>query len=336
MIALLLALACSPSQDGAADTGVDLGDDAPTLTLPDISDVDMAAAYVEAVQLAGTINLDTAWTGHRASLGRAQPGCPDIFVGPVEDADIDDDTDNVTWQDYCNQGGAAFGGWVSWDGTIQASGDVDSAEGRTVDASRVLLGDGLVATTEGAAFEFHGEASETVYKVESADYTRWTWSSLVEGSVSGVDAFGAADSTGWRTDLYMAAAGGDVPALELRGNAFLYNPRIADRFDSFAADLAFGTDLNCELEPRGWIGLRDTDAFWYDLVFLPLSDEGDPDPDYSQCDGCGTLYIRGVETVEYGQICPDFGDSWQLSDDQLPDLGSFLLTLREVLALEGS
>ncbi len=333
-LTLLLALACAPSEGGGGDTGVDLGDDAPTLDLPDLSGVDIAAAYVDALSLAQSLTLSTAWQGHVASLSRASSGCPDIYVGAVDAADLDPDTTAVTWQDYCNQGVTAFGGWVSWDGSLQSDGDVDTAEGRTIDASRSLSGDGLVSTDAGAAFELRGDASESVYLVEATDYQRFTWSSLVDATVTGADVFGDADAAGWRADMYQAAAGGDAPTLELRGNAWFFDARIADRFDSIDADLAFGTDPACTLEPHGWISLRDTDAFWYDLVFLPLT--GDDGGAYGKCDGCGTLYVRGVETVEYGEVCPDFGEGWQRTTDDLPDLSSFVLTLREVLALEGS
>lgn len=338
---LLVLLACTQEGTGAADTGVDLGGAAPELDLPDMSGVDLPAAFIEAVDIAAGITAATAWQGHTSSLSRMSSGCPDIYVGPIEDADMDLSEQAITWQDYCNPGDAAFGGWVSWDGSMQVQGQVDSEAGRSIDATRSLTGDGLVSTAAGAAFEFKGEASETVYTVEAKGYSRWTWSSLVEATVTGSDAFGTDGHAGWRTDMYVAAAGGDAPSLELRGNAFFFEPRIADRFDSVNAELSFGLDPDCTLEPRGWIGLRDSDAFWYDLVFLPLTDSGGGEdaydnPDYGECDGCGTLYIRGLETVEYGEVCPDFGESWQRSDSQVPDMGDFLLTLREVIALEGT
>lgn len=346
MTALLLLLACKEPAAGAGDTGVDLGEGAPELALPDLSGVDLPAAFVEAVQVARGVTTAAAWGGHVASLSRGTAACPDLYVGPIEAADMDLGEDAVTWQDYCNPGAAAFGGWVSWDGSVQVEGAVEDAAGQAVDATRSLVGDGLVATADGAAFELRGEASETVYRVQAPDYTRWTWQSLVDATVTGADAFGTADQAGWRADLYMAAAGGEAPSLELRGNAFFFQPRVAGRFDSLNAELVFGADPDCTLEPRGWIGLRDGDAYWYDLVFLPLVDGGAGDgsgydnPGYGACDGCGTLYVRGLEAtdyvVEYGEVCPDFGEGWQLSDDQVPDPADFLLTLREALALEGT
>lgn len=345
MIAWIL-LACSPSGGGADDSGVDLGEPAPELVLPDLSGVDVPAAFVDALALATTITASSAWTGHVQSLGRRSEGCPDFYVGPIEEAELDEGSEAITWLDYCNTQGTAFGGFVSWEGNVQVQGALEAPEGRTVDATRRLSGDGLVATEAGAAFELEGEASETVYQVEAADYQRWTWSSLVDATVTGSDAFGSAEARGWRADLYLAAAGGssgsgDAPTLELRGNAFLFEPRIADRFDSFDADLSFGTDLDCTLEPRGWISLRESDAFWYDLVFLPLEDGKYTNPGYEECDGCGTLFVRGVEAGDYeatelGPICPDFSGTWQIPADRVPDPATFLLPLREILTLEGA
>ena len=101
--------------------------------------------------------------------------------------------------------------------------------------------------------------------------------------------------------------------LEARGNVYLFEGRIQDRFDSIVVDMELIGDLgrgpdDCVLEPRGYIGLRDTNAYWHDLVFLPryeddLTNNGFPNEPLSVCDGCGTLYIRGVKTVD---VCVDF------------------------------
>ena len=67
-------------------------------------------------------------------------------------------------------------------------------------------------------------------------------------------------------------------------------------------------------EPRGWIGLRTEDAYWFDIVLQPRFDD-DPtaDPydnaDYSPCDGCGTLYVRGLEQTDI-TVCPDLSFLW--------------------------
>jgi hypothetical protein len=55
------------------------------------------------------------------------------------------------------------------------------------------------------------------------------------------------------------------------------------------------------------------------------------DEDHSTCDGCGILYLRGIETENYGQICPDFSGLW-LSENSmiLPEATDFLLTLQQL------
>ena len=90
---------------------------------------------------------------------------------------------------------------------------------------------------------------------------------------------------------------------------------------------------DCTLEPKGWIGLRDENAYWYDLVFMPkdASDStGYLDDEHSVCDGCGTLYLRGLETENYGQICPDFNDLWLGDTVELPAAEDFILTIQQL------
>lgn len=335
---LLLLWACTATDPEAEDTGVDLGEGPETLTLPDLSGVDLPAVYEEGLQRARGITLTSAWSGHTASLARRTPGCPDLYVGGVEDAELDDEAEGLTWSDYCqpSSGGAAFGGWAWWDGSVQVEGDPTEAAGQLVDASRSLSGDGLVSVDGAPSFELRGELSESIYTSTAPDYEAWSWSSLVEATVTGTDAFEAAEADGWRASMYLDASGGAASSMELRGSAYLFGPAIADRFDSIDVDLSFGNDPDCTLEPHGWIALRDEDAFWFDLVFLPSQDEGETwdDEDRGACDGCGTLYIRGLETVEYGEVCPDFSD-WAIDSRALPTPDDFVLTLRDVLALEG-
>lgn len=334
-MALVMLLACKGADPAGQDTGLDLGQGPGTLTLPDLSDVDLPAAYLDGLERARGITLTSAWSGHTTAIARRTATCPDLYVGGVEDADMGDDTLGLTWSDYCQpaSGGAAFGGWAWWDGSVQVQGDPAEATGQIVDASRSLSGDGLVSVDGAAAFELRGELSESIYLSTAPDYQAWSWSSLVDATVTGADAFPAAEADGWRASMYMDATGGEAPTLELRGAAYLFGPRIAGRFDSIDLDLSFGSDPDCTLEPHGWIALRDEDAIWYDLVFLPAQDQGETwdDQGLGACDGCGTLYVRGLETIEYGQVCPDLS-GWAVRSDTLPDPDSFLLTLREILA----
>ena len=335
MTLLIVLLACSSGPGSSHDSGVDLGDNPSAQPLPDLSGVDLPGAFADALQRAQGVTLSTAWTGHVASMAHRTNGCPDLYLGGIQDADLGDNPAGLTWYDYCQPagGGSSFSGWVYWDGSVDVTGQPGDKAGQTVDASRELSGDGLVGRNrDNTAFELRGDATESVYSVTAPDYQTWTWQSEIQATVTGSDAF--ADSQGWRADLYMSASGGDAATLELRGNAYFFAPVIAGRFDSIDADLVFGSDPDCTLEPHGWLSVRDPDAVWYDLVFLPLDGAADTGTDAGTCDGCGTLYVRGLETVEYGQVCPDLG-GWSVPATSVPDPNDFLLTLRQVLDMEG-
>ena len=58
------------------------------------------------------------------------------------------------------------------------------------------------------------------------------------------------------------------------------------------------------------------------------SDDWDNE-EYSECDACGTLYIRGLEAVEIGPICPDFGELWN-GMISVPEEEDFILTFTEI------
>ena len=134
-----------------------------------------------------------------------------------------------------------------------------------------------------------------------------------------------------RADQYVYVEGGDTARLESRGNLYLFEDRIADRWDSVAMDLELVGDDgagpgDCTLEPTGWLSLRDTNAYWYDVVFLASeADTVDTSTDTS-CDGCGTLYIRGVES---GTVCPDLSAAWDGRLDP-PDVADFVLSIHDL------
>jgi hypothetical protein len=205
-----------------------------------------------------------------------------------------------------------------------------------------MLANSVVGNNDEVLYEFDGEGSDSLYLVESPDYTRWTYSSLIQATVTGdiiSDLTGATNGGGWRTDLYLYLTGGNADYLEARGNVFLFETRLSERFDSMAMDLTFtgpngAAPDSCTQEPVGWIGLRDENAYWYDLVFQP-ADAGDTDgsmadTEYTECDGCGTLYIRGIETIEYGEICVDFSWLWDKNPLVLPEPEDFVFTIRDI------
>lgn len=324
-----------------------------TTTLPDVSDLDLEQLYNDALHYLLDINTSTPFRGHDRAMETRRDGCPDIWAGGVEAAMMDADEGGLSWSDDCRtNGGLGYDGWVWWDATATGNGTRDSAEGRTVEGSRDIIGNALVDQEGDARFEFKGEANDYLYRVDSdygsyttteggqdGGYSRWIYRSTVDGTVSGSDLFEEDSLTpdGWRSDLYLDITGGDVDRFIARGSVYLFEPQIEGRFDSIQVDMDLpgrrgaGPD-DCTLEPLGWIGLRDPDAVWYDLVFLPrFTDDiiGEPynNPELSSCDGCGTLYIRGIEA---GEVCVDLSTIFDEAEGSLPTIDDFVLTLHEL------
>ena len=311
----LAGCANGPAEEPKPVEATDRGP-AETLPIPDTTGIDFPTVFSDAMRQLTIVNTGAPWGGFATTIATVQPGCPDLWVGPPADDNVDINTDDpgLSWYDTCTQSdGTEWNGYAFWDTTVSVTGDPQSYSGETTAATRTLVGDGTVKDGYGnIVYSFDGEASDSIYEVEANGYTTWTWSSLVTGSVGGTDIFAdTATPGGYRTDLYLAAAGGVADRVEARGDLYLFTDFLDGRFDSVAADLTLLGPLGaapdaCTLEPYGWIGVRDADAFWYDLVFLPgdIEDYQDPyanDP-LGECDGCGTLYIRGVEQ---GQICVD-------------------------------
>ncbi len=330
---------------------VDVGAPVETLPLPDVSGIDFAVAFKEQLQLAKTVHTGRVWAGMVASLERAQQGCPDFYLageGGGEGMAAGD----AVWQDDCTtQGGTGWSGSVGWSSALRLTGASDTPEGQTLDATRTVSGGGTVTAGGEAIWLFDGEATDaTASTVSTVDpgYARWTWSSTVRGTLAGSAADGAAADPrapgGWRTDLSVYATGGDASLLELRGNLYLPDGLMMERFDSFEIDASFpgpgaAGPEDCALEPKGWLGLRDQNAWWYDVVFLPrydddLSDVQDSGVENARsvCDGCGTLYLRGVEAVEIGQVCMDFGFLFTEEPVAPPVTADYVLSLHQILS----
>lgn len=331
MVAMWL-LACAPQ-----DSDVDLGEVPAELPLPDLSGIDFAAAVEDAVQASKTVAVGPAWAAHASLLsGRRAVDCPDLWVGAPDDESVDLDAEGgSSWFDHCSAGATDFDGWAWFDTALVASGDAASPEGLTVDATRELSADGVISDDAGVQLELDGEFSDAVSRTDAPDYQRWTWSSAVAGTVTGAEAMdGSRTPGGWRADLAVYASGPDENVYEVAGNIFLFDSLWQGRFDSADLDLAFagagaaGPD-DCSAEPAGWIGLRDENAYWYDLVFQPRhSDTGTVG---GACDGCGELYVRGVGT-DLGEVCVDFSFLWSEEPVSPPEAEDYVLSLH---SLEG-
>lgn len=321
---LALLIACADK----GDTGVDLGDPAPSLEVPDLTGIDLELAFAEGMRVVPSIQLSAAWSQHAALVELGQDGCPDLYAGGPDSEDMDVEG-GQSWSDYCETaGGLYFRGFAWWDSAISVSGDDEG--GTTIEATRELVADAAAGDSQDLRFGFDGEAEESIYRVEDGDYVHATWSSLVTASFDSTE--GDDDGSDWRGDLYLSWTGGDVADLELRGNAYFYTTIIEDRFDSVGLDLTWASPASsdpesCTSEPTGWIGLRDTDANWYDLVFQPTDDGDYADLPYTECDGCGTLYVRGIEQ---GTVCPSIDFDTFYADFVPPDVQDFVFPLREL------
>jgi len=302
----------------------------PTVVLPDISGIDFPAAMAQALELTFSADLRAAWTGHGASLELTRSGCPDFWV-------TDEDAE---WRDHCTTfAGIAWNGEAAWSNALVVDGDPESALGVTTVGARSLDGAAQVDDGPELLFGFSGTGDDSLYVSEAPGYLQWRYASRVDARVRGTAAYPADGPTpgGMLLGLDLSYSGGATSELFARGDVHLPGGVLAGRFDSVSLDVTLdgpGAALpdECVTEPRGWISLRDTDAVWYDLILQPrFTDDATVDPypnePYSLCEGCGTLYVRGVESA---QVCVDFAS---LFDGRLqpPDPGGYVLPIREQL-----
>ena len=329
-LTFLLVAGCGTEEP---ETTPALGPEAEELVLPDLENLDLASAIQNGLQLALKADMRQPWAAHADTLGLTQTGCPDFYVGDLESLGLEDIDAGYAWSDRCRTGGGlGYSGLMGWSSSLSEEGDSSLDEGSTIIAERSLEGDAVVDDNDGMLLEFDGVGSDSYYAVEAPDYLRWTYTSQLAATITGQLAMGETDyPSGWRQDVYMRYSAGDEDSLELRGNLYLLEERL-DRFDSIAMDFSLqgskgASPEECVAEPSGYFGLRDTNAYWYEVVFQPRDTESDPDVNYdnplSECEGCGTLYVRGVES---GQVCVDLSVVWDTLSQ--PELDDHLLPIR--------
>lgn len=302
------------------------------------AEVDWPVVFQDALRLTQTVTTQAPWRGHVSSLETREIGCPDLYTGPFTVATEQVGRDEgIAWNDDCETSDARFyDGWLWWDAQVSEAGDASTDEGRTADATRTVEGDAVVRTADDVYFEFDGEASDSLYRLDAAGYERFTYATTIDATVTGSDAFAQTlTPEGYRTDLFLYLTGGDVDTFEARGNVYLFTPQLHERFDSVQVDLflpgpAGAGPGDCTLEPLGWLGVRDADALWYDVVFLPrfeedIAGESFDDAQRSSCDGCGRLYIQGIEQPDV-EVCVDFALLFDGSFE-LPDPDDYVLPL---------
>lgn len=321
------AVACAPTDDDE----VDLGPPAPDLLMPDLTGLDLPTQLSRGLDLALTADLRGSWSAFTQTMA-LRDTCPDIYAS----GDDNNDMPPLYWSDSCTtEGGMLFEGELGWNSV--ATRDVLS-EGSYVDiGERQLSGSATIESSIDASairlFSFSGEGSDAFYQSVDGQSTeqgseRWTYSAQLTGTVTGTLPFeqdqgeeGDHFSGGWREDLYIQYTGGNQDILNLRGDLFLLQETF-DRFDSVSLDITLYGPTGappgaCLLEPYGYIGLRDTSAYWYEVIFLPI-EGAESGAESAECDGCGTLFVRGVEQPD--PVCMPFEGIWdKLSPPVLTD-----------------
>jgi hypothetical protein len=336
-LTLLLVLSgCGLGSGSGDDTGY-----APPvqLAVPDVSSLDLESTWTDALKLALTIDARSAWDAHKDGLELVTPGCPDLFYGTpdLDNDEIPDDVDGMAWADHCSTPGArTFAGYTFWQNAASVEGSVAALEGLTTTGNRNLYTNGLIAEGDAVISELDGTIGDSFLRIQTDSTERWTYNSRVDGTITGsASETHGTPAGGLRADLVLSYTGGDTKTLDdARGNIYFFEHRIADRFDSIAMDLAHaapGNNANdCTEEPLGHISLRDENAFWYDLVFQPrygTDDSGYTNEPYTECDGCGMIYIRGLE--QGIEVCPDFSFLWDGNTLTTPAVEDFLLSSRD-------
>lgn len=330
------------------DSDIGLEDTGPTqveqaFPLPDDLDkIVWETVFTDAVNLLVTVNTQGPFAAHRSTMVTRQLGCPDFYTGEFTVGLMTvGDTDGVSWFDDClTPDGTYYDGHLWWETDVQEYGDPKTDDGRTSDAYRRMEGDALVGDPEGVRLEFDGEATDSFYRLEAYGYERFVYSTTIDGTITGRDVFeGSLTPNGYRTDLFMYMTGGDIDVFQARGNVYMFSAQLQDRFDSIEVDMAMvgpagAAPGDCTLEPLGWIGVRDPNAYWYDVVFQPRAEEdivGDQfvDPELSACDGCGRLYVQGVEQVDV-DVCIDFSFLFADGGFPLPDADDFVLPIHSL------
>lgn len=337
LLAILVSGCGLQSDFGLEDTGPTEVEQA--FPLPeDIHKIVWETVFTDAVSLMVTVNTQGPWRAHRSTMETRQLGCPDFYAGEftVGLQTVGDD-DGISWFDDClTPSGLYYDGWLWWETDVVEFGDPTTDDGRTSDAYRRVEGDALVGDDKGVRLEFDGEATDSFYKLEAYGYERFVYSTSIRATVTGRDVF--ADSLtpdGYRTDLFMNITGGDIDVFQARGNVYMFDAQLHDRFDSIEVDMAMvgpggAAPGDCTQEPLGWIGVRDPNAYWYHVVFQPRAEENIVGETYvndelSLCDGCGRLYVQGVEQ-EGVDVCIDFSFLFD-GGFPLPDADDFVLPI---------
>ncbi|MBX2796972.1 MAG: hypothetical protein KTR31_04860 [Myxococcales bacterium] len=344
---------CKTDPLGGTQIGA-LREDPPPVPPTDFKQLDIAQAVRDAFAVGGTASMASAWAAHVASMQRGSSSCPTMWLGPPDEdlVDInfgnDDAAGGLSWIDQCQTlDGDVYRGFAYWNSTI----DVGAGQGE-----RVLVMDGVIRDTTGALLlDFDGETTDQLDGNRyQSDFVARTLSGSLVGFGSGLRA--ELESSWGAGELEMV---GSVHVNDGFGPADTRNPEVDDvpelanlpswrpgmpRYTSVRYDLQ--VDGDCALEPRGYIGIRGNEGFWFDVYFLPLYDaEEDPARasafpfeaiDNLECDGVGTLFVRNLDLREEEAADPDFDREITIDFGAIiaalptPSLDGYVFTLQDL------
>lgn len=327
----------------------------------DLTGLDLVDAVEDAFRIAGIATMATAWTAHVGSMDHGVLGCPNAWLGapPERFVEIDGGNDGLpglSWFDNCSTpAGYSFSGFSYWENTL----DPGQNEG-----DRSLSMDGVIRDAQGGLLlDFDGEAADSLQGNAYASTmtarvlrgsllgfgsglrgeldANWTPNGMeLNGAVHVEDGFGPADTRPpFRPSVYQSRPPVS-PELQNVTNWTEGMPR----FTSVRFDLDF--DGDCPNEPRGYVGVRGNEGFWFDVYFLP---KYDPEEELSrassfpyesidnvECDGIGTLFVRNLDLRQLEAENP--GWSRELNIDfasiiasmPTPSLDGFVFTLQNL------
>ncbi len=326
MIALLL-LACATAPVDSGGLGPDDLGEPDVLSTPDLSDAELALLAQDALALAIQVTGHQPWLGASDALAPAEDGCPDVYSGDLPSYAATE-PNGWGWEDACStSAGVRYEGYLWWLSEITVNGELGgSPPGRAI-AQRFLTGEATVSEGLSLRYGFNGTQEESLDVEVGRESFKWTYGSDIDVVATGTDSFTEADPTpnGWRASGTLTTHGGDTQDISLAMEAWFFGPVLDDRLDALSVNIDWSKEDSgdtCQLEPFGSMSVRLTDGTWLDLVFLDESGSAlSP-----TCDGCATLYVRGLES---GTVCADMSFLW---DGRLvpPSLDTFALSARDI------